>query len=86
MTASFTLSIDSLSLPFGGEAEAVIVARSMTATLEELRVKDTASGIAWREMIDTVSLEVRDGLGAQETGQALARHLRDRLVILEDAR
>jgi hypothetical protein len=86
MTASFTLSIDSLSLPVGGEAEAAMVAQSMTATLEELHARDMASGIVWREVLDKVSLEVRDGLGAQETGQALANHLRDRLAILEDAR
>lgn len=84
MTAPCTLTIDSLLLPVASEGEAARVAQCMTVELENLHARDSASGLAWRDTLSGLSLEVQDGLDAQATGRLLARSMRDRLVMHGD--
>lgn len=83
MTASLSIVIEELSLPAASPREAAMVAEAMRASLERLYSADSAAGLAWRNSLDRLSLDLPEGRGCEETGAAIARALRDRLAAPE---
>lgn len=86
MTGAFRVEIGELVVPGTGPADGRTIAESTHQALSRLYREDQAAGVAWREALPAVDLEVDPKLPLAKVGEAIARTIRARLVEPEQAR
>jgi hypothetical protein len=86
MSRPLSAQIDQLSLPAASAGEAERIAGAMQAALDRMFAADSDAGTEWRRSLDQVTVELPAGGSCEEMGATIARAVRDRLAITDEAR